>query len=326
MSRRNLLFATVTLFLTFLGSLLAGEITLRMFGSRPYSGVSRQGWAMPDPILGWRNSPGTSLSQDFGNAPMTFSDDGLRATTSVAPADFGRERVVLVGGSWLQGYGLRDEETLAWRLSERFSGHSIENHGTGAYGTYQSLLKLQQIFSDGKPTPSLAIYVFPYFHARRNVLVFEWLYALRTLGGQRFGAPHVVLDSGNLVSKSSFTISDWPFERYSAAITRLHSSYYRYRLRGRPQQMVAATKLLLTQMRELTHRNRSRFLVLIVEDEENPELYTDFMDEEGINFINCTHSGINDPRFKLGGSGHPTPAINAHWNRCLGSRIARLLR
>jgi len=75
-------------------TLAGAEYTLRKMGFRPaaiagndhFNPDSKWGWAAPDPDTGWRNKPVVAISMEPGNVPMTFWEDGRRATRPDRPS------------------------------------------------------------------------------------------------------------------------------------------------------------------------------------------------------------------------------------------------
>ena len=145
-----------------------GEAIARMAHARAFSISAAQyiGWAMPDPVLGWRNNPGVHPADEGAHEPMTILADGSRATGTPAGAG---TTVLIVGCSFAEGYGVRDDETFAWKLQQRFPQLRIRDFGVPGYGTYQSLVLLREAMAQGIQ-PALVIYGFLPFHADRNVL------------------------------------------------------------------------------------------------------------------------------------------------------------
>lgn len=159
-----------------LGLRLAGFAPTRLGGNENFRVSSQYGFADFDPVTGWHNRPGVSLSTEPGNAAMTFWSDGRRATRP-DPTPVPGPVVAIVGDSFTQGYGIADAETFAWRLSELAPGLDIENYGTGGFGAYQSLLTLRHLFEPGRaaPRPSLLVYAYTDFHAYRDVAGEAWV-------------------------------------------------------------------------------------------------------------------------------------------------------
>ena len=308
--------------------LAVGEVAARRVGIRPVAALPLPVQvAVEHPLLGWVNRPGVHLSWDAGNAPMTFWPDGRRATRAVpdAPQE-AVGQVALIGGSFTQGYGVADEHAFGWLLDARFPGLSVANYGTGGYGTYQSLLLLVQLFRQAEFRPGLVIYGFAAFHGERNVGAYRHVVTLRTQVGERLAPPHVLVAHDALNRRAPFYIRGWPLEDRSALVSLVHLSQLRWTLRGREQQIEPVTHRLLVRMDRLTRDRGSRLLVVILEgrprDREEQAPYARFLREQGIAYADCTHPGYgDDPRLRLGGSGHPSPVLHAAWADCIAAWI-----
>ena len=131
--------------------LVLSEVVLRLNGFKPwvYAGSSDEPVMYGrDSVLGWRNRPGDYVMPPFApggsSIDVTYLADGRRAT---GPDD-GRSGddgdLIIVGGSYTQGWAISDRETYAWKLQLRYPKLRVRNHGTGGFGTYQSLLVLEE--------------------------------------------------------------------------------------------------------------------------------------------------------------------------------------
>lgn len=285
------------------------------------------GWAQPDPVLGWRNRPGVYRSHEGTHEPMTFLPDGSRVTG--APQD-GNTSVLVVGCSYATGYGVRDQETFAWKLQERFPDLRIRNYAVSGYGTYQSLLFLRELLDQRGMRPKVVIYGFLPWHAERNVLTYQNLEAYRGYGGERFALPHVEMRDGKLVAFPPFVVPDWPLEQHSAVVSLLHSTALRSRLQGREQYEIPATDLLLMQMKEAAEHAGARFLVATLADvgppgPEGTQRMLDDMRLGGIEQIDITYHGpeTNPEKLLVGGTGHPGPIIHEWWADKLAAWLAQ---
>lgn len=276
------------------------------------------GWAKADPLLGWRNNPGVHRADEPPHEPMTFLPDGSRATGT--PAGASGAPVLIVGCSFAEGYGVRDDQTFAWLLQRRFPTRPILNFGTPGYSTYQTLLLLEELTGPRGIHPSAVIYGFIPMHAERNVLTSTMLEAYRGFGGQRFSPPHVEAAAGRLETFPPFVVPDWPFEGRSALMTLLHRSALRAMLAKREQTEEEATRLLIVRMKRLADSLHAPFLVATLWDggPPGPESYRRMsasMRASGVAEINVTYAGPEkDPaRLHVGGVGHPGPVVHEWW-------------
>src|SRR5947207_8726652 len=116
---------------------------------------------VPDPVLGWRPIPGRYDREPYvpgGRAiHVTFRPDGARDSGGDHRA--GKPDVLLVGCSFTMGAAVSDDETWAARLQELRPDVEIVNRGLGGYGTFQSLLLLEQLLArEGPSRPRRVLY------------------------------------------------------------------------------------------------------------------------------------------------------------------------
>jgi len=316
--RSTALLWLVTLALTLLLAGLLGEGFARLAKVPAFSVKAADyiGWAKPDPVLGWRNNPGIHLADEGSHNPMTILPDGARDT---GPEGNG-PTVLIVGCSFAEGYGVRDNENFAWKLQERFPQLRIRDYGVPGYGTYQSLMLLSELMKGQGIHPALVIYGFLPFHADRNVLTYSMLEAFRSFGGQRFSPPHVEVKNGALEEFPPFAVPAWPLEQRSALVSLLHRAELRVRLADRPAQRAGVTTLLLDRMQTLVEGAGSKLLVATLWDGgDDPQTYkavTANMTKAGIAQIDVTYAGseTRPERLHAGGTGsHPGPAVHDWW-------------
>ncbi len=281
---------------------------------------SEYAWNQRDPILGWRNKPGVVKSMEPGHVPMTFWEDGRRATRP-APSMHALPQVVIVGCSVTQGYGVVDEETFAYRLAALTPGWNVDNFGTGGYGAYQSLLMLKRIFAEKKYSPKLVIYGYADFHARRDVANYAWVHKFRTVKGEIFAPPHVVPEAGHLVEHRFTQFPLWPFETDYALVGIAKVAYIKLLFLGRKRYEDEVTKLLLTEMRDLSANNGARFVIMKLTNA--PKSIEAFVDAGGFDIADCPKfdPGLNieTKAFKVGGTGHPNDKAHESWARCINN-------
>jgi hypothetical protein len=328
---RKALFPTLAIILTL--ALCAGlaETATRLAGVRTFRTPSTEfiGWAKRDPVIGWRNNPGVWRADEPPHAPMTFLADGSRATGT--PAGASGDPVVVIGCSFAEGYGLPDNESFAWLLQQRFPRRPVLNFATPGYGTYQSLQLLDELIGTRKIHPSAVIYGFMPQHAPRNVLTSPLLEAFRAFGGQRFSPPHVEVHDGQLRMFPPFVVGNWPLESHSAFVSLAHQTELRVLLAGRERDEEQVTNELIARMKKTVEKEHARFLVATLWDDLPPGLaayqrMAASMRSAGIEEIDVTYKGneTKPERLRVGGVGHPGPAIDEWWADKLSGWLGRV--
>lgn len=126
-----------------------------------------------DPLLGWRNSPGTHLVTYASGYQYATSHthSGTRVTRDPLREHRyqGLPRVEVHGCSFTYGWSVADGETFPWQLQAELPSHDVVNFGVGGHGTVQSWLRLKQSLG-GEPAPALVVVAYGSLHDERNVL------------------------------------------------------------------------------------------------------------------------------------------------------------
>ena len=293
-----------------------GEVALRLLGVAPWSPAAASDWGRDDAILGWTNRPGVGHPSEPGHVPMTFWPDGQRAS-SPAPKLDARRRVVVVGCSFTQGFGVADAETFTWRLNETYPDVRFENWGVGGYSTYQSLLLLERLLRAPGPKPDLVVYGFIGDHVRRNLAKLRYVQQLKSARGLFVVPPSVGLESDALAEHPARVVAPWPSEQSVAWTRVLHGAWlWLHEHRQRNRDDVLATNLLIERMDREVREAGARLLVAILSD--LPSRTDAFLAEQKIAAVNCIVPGYpGDPSFQVGGVGHPSGRLHALWSECV---------
>jgi hypothetical protein len=315
-----------------LAAFVVAEGVPRLLGRRPWRYVENPHHEPPlhepDPVLGWLNKPGHYvLPPHLPGGPkreVTVLPDHSRVTGASSRA--GAERVVLVGGSVTNGYGLSDADTFAWRLQQSHPELRIVNFGTAAYGTFQSLLRMERVL-DETPPPSLVLYGFITQHEARNVATYDWLRGL-ALNSKRghVAPPHVTLGPANGLERhppEAFSI--WPLADRLVTVRMAEDAYMHLLTFGRNTQGVEATKRLIGQMNELARRHSTAFaVVFLLAQDGKKEEYLDYFRRHRIPVLDCVRPLTEDNR--IPGEGHPNARLNSVWAQCISEKLPDLLR
>jgi GDSL-like lipase/acylhydrolase family protein len=143
-----------------LASLAAAEGVLRLLGRGPLqvNPVPGNFWRH-DPLLGWSNSPGAEgvFNHPRFRISVHINSKGLRDREYAYEKSPGTRRILVIGDSFVWGYGVEERETLAKVLETALSHVDVINGGVAGYGTDQELLWLR---SEGlRYRPDLVILV-----------------------------------------------------------------------------------------------------------------------------------------------------------------------
>jgi hypothetical protein len=314
-----------------IGALIA-EIALRAIGYSPhriepdrmFAAGRPTTWSIPDPELGWINKPGVAISVETGGAEMTFWNFGRRATRPDPLPAPGSIPVMVVGGSTLQGYGVKDEDTFAYKLGREHPQLSFENFGTGGYSTVQALLLAKRAYEKfyGTEKPKAVVLVFDDSHASRNVADQSWVLAMYDSRGEHFAPPHYRVRGDKLEFRPFRSLPPWPFEGASAALSLLHDSWVRLKYDSADEAEIV-TAHVIDEFEEFARANHMALGVAVLQDTSG--IGTRLFANRAFPHVDCSDLEKSDPhKYQLGGSGHPTAEVHAHYTKCVGELIEKL--
>jgi hypothetical protein len=320
------LFKLAVLLISTAFSLFAAELVLRLTGHQPWAyhrvDMNEPTMNEPDPILGWRARKGSYLvpPYDPSGAETHYSllEGGLRKTSGgQTDTRDARPKFITVGCSFTQGWAISEEETYAWRLQEKFPGYEVLNYGTGAYGTYQSLLMLEQALPSLR-NPKVVLYGFYDRHEERNVAQSARIRRLSMYSRRgHVAVPYVSLSpEGQIIRHPPEAHTASPLREYSGLVALAESAYAELRAKEGSAVKREATQRLLLQMRDLTQRYGAEFVVVfLVADGETRDQYRRFLAEHHVTAIDCSQQLSEETTVK--GEGHPDGRMNSLWAACI---------
>ena len=304
-------------------ALSLAEFTVRLAGHEPWQSYREMAgdafvrMRTPDPKLGWRNLPGTYRSQ---RNSVSILADGARKTTGPSATD--APEVWLIGGSFIYGQGISDEQTLASALAARDPQRRYRNFGVSGFGTYQSLLLLEELLADNPP-PQTVVYGLIDHHAIRNIGRGLWLRAISRLAISEYPLlPYCSLDAdGKLVRHPAEAYPRTPLREHSALVELLERTYAEWRSQHREPQREQVTELLLTEMQDLCRRHGMEFLSVLLDDGEPgaPSWIVDSAHRRQIPFADCRTPLTPERRVPI--DNHPNDVVHRLWADCLAEPL-----
>ncbi|MGM9998346.1 MAG: hypothetical protein ACI38Q_02965 [Candidatus Bruticola sp.] len=225
------------------------------------------------PYCGWLNRIGSlNVDEEGSRHCVNIWPNGQRASRFDRERS-GRPHVLMLGCSYLYGFGLNDEQTLAWKLNQRYPQASFDNYGTVGWGTYQSLLLGEYLLQ------SQNYDLIMYFYIKNHCLRFErGAYAGQFKMGEIYtSAPEVFVQEDqicirpsfyyNLPLKEYFALAEYGDRIYSASRQEFYAKANRENDHDR--QMFWQVRRLCDGFNKLCAENKVKFAVVILEDNTN---------------------------------------------------------
>lgn len=316
---RDAFIAVASRLLVLLLTLLLMEAAVRFLGYRPAnSGNTHNSVHLDDQRRGWTSRPGihTLQNKDQDVHTETILEPGLRFSgTSTGQAE---KSIALYGCSIAYGFGLDDKDTLAWKLQEQLQNTDVLNFAVSGYGTYQSVLDFEDRAKKGL-RPDLTLYLFPEFHAARNVGQSSYLRALaRNSSRGNIHAPRCKFEKNSnscgRVPTSAY-YPEIPFRDAFALVHLLEEVYVALRDRNREEYSREATESLLLEFSEIAKSVNSEFVVLLYNEEAFS--YEAFLKEQGIESFRLYEPRFKEQEYLLANDGHPNARLTSEWAKKL---------
>jgi hypothetical protein len=191
------------------------------------------------------------------------------------------------------------------------------NYGTSGYGTYQSLLVLENELPLLK-SPVIVLYGFIRHHAARSVAGASWLEALSRFSRRGIvHVPYATLDEdGALVRHPPLAYLRLPFRGSSAMIAFIEDVYMSAKL-GAPGEKRAwkVVRKLVLEMAATSQRYGARFAFVNLQPARPPMGgLVKFLAANRIEYVDC---GFPFEGMTVAGEGHPNGEMNTLWLECI---------
>jgi len=333
-NRRKWIFRIVAVTGALLASVLVCELSTRALGFRPLEAAPLDIQIMPgsryqtwDKELGFRPIPGhyTIVFDHRWTWELTNLPDTTRITRPLESYDHAEPKpgVWVFGCSFVQGWGLNDNETFPWKLQMLLPDYDVVNFGVGGYGTLQSLLELRRAFAE-RPLPRIVMLAYADFHDARNTRLNSWREA--TYSYDRFGSnaqPFARLDGPDHLQ---LFYDDGSFRflalRHRSAFCNLVAS----RLGSRQDATIDSrrvSELLLTQFAEECHKHGVNFLLAGIWPSELTHTMLERMSRRGLATVDIS-ADPRDPANGIPYDGHPSAVATRHFAETVLAELNRL--
>ena len=317
----SLSFITVVLILVLI------EILLRVTGSNPRIirdfSLNEPITNIPDKNLGWSTKVGQHIFKPWSDegkiTTLTINEDKSRFTGN---GNFYKKKIIFIGGSVTQGWAVDDLETFSSFLQKKTKKYKINNFGVGGYGGFQSLLLLEEIFTNYNDI-ELVVYGFTPHHEVRNVAAGSWMYLLNFFSTRGFvKLPYGSIDKeNNLVKNEPIEYIKLPFGNKSALIAKLEKRIMKIKSLRREYNQFEISKAIINEMNKISNKNNSQFKFLLLEGlpKEKNDMYEKFLIENNIPLIDCPVPYGQE--YVVKGEGHPSPLAHKFVSECIYKKI-----
>ena len=272
--------------------------------------------------LGWKPKEGTYIFPPWSAkgkyTKLTVLKDGNRYNGELSTYD---GEVLVIGGSATQGWAVDDTETFSWFLQKKLNNLKVKNYGVGGYGTYQSLLLLENIMENNNVT-QYVIYGFVKQHEVRNIAHGSWLHLLTKYSKRdHLELPYASLDKNNkLVKNPPVQYINLPFRKQSAFVAKLEKKIMNMKSVLRDHNKTKITQGILLEMKKISELNESKFVFVFLHS--NPEIlnsYSNFLKKNKILFVNCSYPETRE--YQVENEGHPNEKLHKLWANCIYDQI-----
>lgn len=308
------------------------ELGLRLKHYRPNDGSGHfhsEQWATPDQELGWRMTPGI-WNVDILSKPMTVQADGSRLVPISAAVGKTLEEapvVLLLGGSYMLGYGVEDDETIAavlqGELVSRNEQLRVVNRAVPGYGTWQSYLMLKRYLEENETPPAIVVYGYAVHHRNRNICNTPWIRSLASYKGVHIIPPHLAKDSeGKWIQVPYSELNLLGLADNLDLVYFIQDRLLDRFIDDNSQEATAATCYSIERMNTLCRQHGIEFMAVNIFGED-PKC-------EATATLPLTSCALpiqfQDPKWFLKKddiiSGHPNAAQHAALARCIANRVS----
>lgn len=275
--------------------------------------VKRCGW-------GYEKNSHTHSVEDY-NALINTGKDGLRVSRPELDKK-GKHHTAFFGCSYTFGEGINDEETMVYKLNDKYPNEVFDNYGVSGYGTVQSLIVMQDVLEQNKY--DLIVYCATRPQFARNI-------EKRVVGDLHINRTYCIAPRVKFYSNGSYKISDnsallWPGQNHFLTIDWLHRVYFgmTYDLAilsdektistEHWQKRLEAMSKLIKLMQEACFKKKVRFLVVSTSDMKDGAL-KDVQLDKAIEYINIDHPQSMEANYRVKniGTNHPNGKVHAYW-------------
>jgi hypothetical protein len=275
-----------------------------------------------DSEIGWINAPGLFEYEAVGRVikKRIWPDHSRVTRLERSLPEPSPTPVVFFGDSFIEGWGLNDEETLAWHTQEALPRRNVYNYAVSAHGICQTLAMVRRTFEAQSFDRPTVIVGFGDFLIPRNLISPLMDYQRsKTYSPDSMRVPTCTLgDSGQVVvfpPNSHELARDWLSS--SALLVTLYRAYLAVAFRTPQQKDIVAP--IFSELKKLVERQGGRLVVIFYSfvEEQYWDEYREIVEELEIPVVDGRSPGSE---YELS-DGHPNAKLTKLWRERLSAYL-----
>ncbi len=326
---------SILILLLILLLLVLVEGVLRLAGRQPLASFANSGahsaMMQDDPRLGWRLRSNLKIEtkrRDGKVVRLSTDAKGNRICPCKVSAKY-QSRIVVIGGSFTNGgVYLDNPDTFSCQLQCQLPMVKIDNLGVQAFGTYQSLLRLESWLMQDSQV-DLVLYGYVPFHQSRNIAHWGWHKALRKASSKNVKIPYITRGKhGSLVRKQPAPYPSLPLSHYLATVAVAEDALARWRSLPAESSMEPIALSLIKEMKSAAEKINAKFSLIYLHtfgDDKNE--FLSLLKQEEVGYIDCDLPVDTKAKnhFVIPEDGHPNAAAHSFWSSCLRENLHGLI-
>ena len=310
-------------------ALLLVEIFLRLNNQGPWgsldTGRNDPIINQPDKILGWVPKKGKYQFEPFSKNGKKFEINILKDGSRGLKNNYsnGKDKIIFLGGSVTLGWGINDDQTFVSKIQENLVNYELKNFSVGGYGTYQSFLRLEDLFDKQDKIKTVIVTYLP-DHAIRNIGDEFWLRTLTKFTRRGYvSLPYASIDGeGKLLRIEPISYFRTPFMDHLSISNKIAKRIMRYKLKDNHKNAYPVTNLIFEDMKNFLDTKNVKLIVLNLSNEKKAlEPYKRTFDKKKIDTINCNYEQTEELTIK--GDGHPNHLMHSMFAECIFKELKK---
>ena len=333
MNYKNVIMNLIIVFFSIIFALIIIELFLRINDQGPWGNLDNKRndptLNQPNIKLGWVPKKGKYIFDAFAPEGSKFEinilSDGSRKVPSLKKNIKEKNKIILLGGSVTLGWGVNDEQTFASQLQNKINSYEIKNFSAGGYGTYQSLLRLEDILETNDKIKIVVMSYLPH-HSVRNIGSEFWLRTLTKYSKRGYvSLPYASInDKNELIRKEPITYFKMPLMDQLSIANKISKKIMQQKLKNNEKKADVVTNIIFENMQDLLENKNIRLIVLnLAEDKDALKPFIKNFKTKGIDFVNCNIKQTEELTIK--GDGHPNSIMHTLYSECIYKNLKNFL-